>query len=137
MKPLYSQKFIWQNSFLLGIRESTSMQSLKNLRFFELVKNSPNKVRFAKINIFFVIIGMPIFQLNKISRFLVILCPNYCYRSTVKKSDLKFRQYYRFSWWQEILSWFNNLGTFGLLMEICPCYMSLKYLQNSFKAIYN
>ena len=51
MKPLYSQKFIWQNSFLLGIRESTSMQSLKILQFFERVKNSPNKESFAKINI--------------------------------------------------------------------------------------
>ena len=46
------EEFIWQNSFLLGIRESTSMQSLKILRFFELVKNSSNKVNFAKINIF-------------------------------------------------------------------------------------
>ena len=32
------------------------------------------------------------------------------------------------------INWFNNFGTFGLLMEICPSYISL---QNSFKGIYN
>ena len=49
MKLLYSQKFIWQNFFLLG---STSMQNLNILRFFELAKVSPNKVSFTKIDIF-------------------------------------------------------------------------------------
>ena len=52
MKLQYLQKFIWNNLFLLGIRVSISMQNLKTLRFFKLAKVSPNKVSFAKINIF-------------------------------------------------------------------------------------
>ena len=45
IKLLYSQKFIWLNFFLLGIRVSTSKQNFKNSQF------SPNKVSFEKMNI--------------------------------------------------------------------------------------
>ena len=58
--------------------------------------------------------------------------------SLLKNVILYFHHFIDFSdgkkYW---INWFNNFGTFGLLMEFCPSYMSLKYLQNSFKGIYN